>query len=145
MLWEGRIHFKGTALDSNCLSVCLSFVQPSSSSPPSLHQIWYDYDLPCTTSSFSITRHMGLELQNSFKEVTIGDQYGKLTVRHHVFRNYVTPNQTRPVFGLFGLQSWLTSRHVCGHVARTTCILRAPVDSPWVVDDVRHWNFSSCS
>ena len=26
----------------------------------------------------------------------------------------------------------------------TTCILRAPVNSPWVVDDVRHWNFSIC-
>ena len=24
-------------------------------------------------------------------------QYGKLTVRHHVFRNYVSPNQTCPV------------------------------------------------
>ena len=27
---------------------------------------------------------------------------------------------------------------------RATCILRAPVDSPWVVDNVRHWNFSIC-
>ena len=26
--------------------------------------------------------HMGPEVQNSFKEVTRGDQYGKLTVRH---------------------------------------------------------------
>ena len=25
---------------------------------------------------------------------------------------------------------------------RGTCILKAPVDSPWVVDDVRHRNFS---
>ena len=33
-------------------------------------------------------------------------------------------------FGLFGLQSSLTSRHVCGHVTRATCILRAPVDRP---------------
>ena len=48
---------------------------------------------------------MGPELQNCFKEVPTGDQYGKLTVRHHVFRNYVSPNQTCPVFGLFGLQS----------------------------------------
>ena len=40
----------------------------------------------------------------------------------------------------FGLQSWLTSRHVCGHVTRATCILRASVDRPWVVDDVRHCN-----
>ena len=59
-------------------------------------------------------------------------------------RIHASPNHTRPVFGLFGLQSWLTSRHVCGHVARATCILRAPVDSPWVVDDVRLWNFSIC-
>ena len=88
--------------------------------------------------------HMGPELQNSFKEGTSGQLYGKLTIRHHVFRKYVPPNQTRPVFGLFGLQSWLTSRHVCGHVTRTTCTLRAPVDRPWVVDDVRHWNFSIC-
>ena len=27
-----------------------------------------------------------------------GDQYGKLTVRHHVFRKYVSSNQTCPVF-----------------------------------------------
>ena len=26
--------------------------------------------------------HMSLELQNSLREVTKGDQYGKLTVRH---------------------------------------------------------------
>ena len=74
--------------------------------------------------------HMGPELQNSVEEGSSGKLYGKLTVRHHVFRIYVTPNHTRPVFGLFGLQSSLTSRHVCGHVARATCILRAPVDSP---------------
>ena len=38
----------------------------------------------------------------------------------------------------FGIQSWLTStsRHVCGHMERATYILRAPVDRPWVVDDV---------
>ena len=57
--------------------------------------------------------HIGLELQKSFKEVPRGNQYGKLTVRHHVFRNYVSPNQTRLVVGLFGLQSGLTSGHVC--------------------------------
>ena len=51
--------------------------------------------------------HMGLELQNSFKEGPSDQQYGKLTVRHHVFRNYVSPNQTCPVFGLF---HYLTSR-----------------------------------
>ena len=39
-------------------------------------------------------KHTGLELQNSFKEVARGDQYGKLTIRHHVFRKYVSPNQT---------------------------------------------------
>ena len=82
-------------------------------------------------------RHMGLELQNSFKEGPSDQQYGKLTVRHHVFRNYVSPNHTRPVFGLFGLQSWLTSRHVCGHVARATCLLRVPCDRPGGVDDFR--------
>ena len=27
-------------------------------------------------------------------------------------------------------------------MTRATWILRAPVDRPWVVDDVRHWNFS---
>ena len=42
--------------------------------------------------------HMGLELQNSFKEVARGDQHGKLTIRHHVFRKYVSPNQICPVF-----------------------------------------------
>ena len=63
---------------------------------------------------------------------------------HPWARGKCQPNQTIPVFGLFGLQSWLTSRHVCGHVPRATCILRATVDSPWVVDDVRHWNFSIC-
>ena len=42
--------------------------------------------------------HMGLELQNSFKEVARGAQYGKLTGRHQGFRKYVSPNQTRPVF-----------------------------------------------
>ena len=41
-------------------------------------------------------------------------------------------------------KSWLTSRHVCGHVTRVTCILMIPVDSPWVVDVFRHWNFSIC-
>ena len=63
---------------------------------------------------------------------------------HPWARGKYQPNQTIPVFGLFGLQSWVTSRHVCGHVTCATCNLRAPVDSPWVVDDVRHWNFSIC-
>ena len=39
-----------------------------------------------------IMMHMGPELQNSFIEVTRGNQYGKLTIRHHVFRKYVSPN-----------------------------------------------------
>ena len=42
--------------------------------------------------------HMGPEVQNSLKEVTRGDQYGKLTGRHQGFRKYVSPNQTCPVF-----------------------------------------------
>ena len=62
---------------------------------------------------------------------------------HPWARGKYQPNQTIPVFGLFGHQSWLTSRNVCGHVARATCILRAPVESPWVVDDVRHWKHRS--
>ena len=36
-------------------------------------------------------------------------------------------NPEQKEIGLFGLQSSLTSRHVCGHVTRATCILRAPV------------------
>ena len=40
----------------------------------------------------------GTEVQNSFKEVPRGDQYGKLTMRHQGFRKYVSPNQTCPVF-----------------------------------------------
>ena len=43
--------------------------------------------------------HIGPELRNSFKEGTSGQLlYGKLTVRHHVYRKYVPPNQTHPVF-----------------------------------------------
>ena len=38
--------------------------------------------------------HMGAEVQNSFKEVPRGDQYGKLTMRNHGLRKYVSPNQT---------------------------------------------------
>ena len=40
---------------------------------------------------------MGPELQNSFEEGSSGKLYSKLTVRHHVFRIYVTPNHTRLV------------------------------------------------
>ena len=47
-------------------------------------------------------------------------------------------NPEQKEIGLFGLQSSLTSRNVCGHVTRATCILRAPVDGTSVVDDVRH-------
>ena len=64
--------------------------------------------------------------------------FGRL--RWYTRRPYWPSNQISRVFGLFGLQGWLASRHVCGHVACATCILRAPVDSPWVVDDLRHWN-----
>ena len=61
-------------------------------------QIQYFYEYSLMTKYIIIlfkqtfVPHMGLERQNSFKEVTRGDQYGKLTVRHHVFRNYVSPN-----------------------------------------------------
>ena len=73
-------------------------------------------------------RHMGPELQNSVKEGSRDQLYGKLTVRHHVFRNYVSPNRTRPVFGLFGLQTNLTNfktrlwtRDTCHMYSEGTC------------------------
>ena len=64
--------------------------------------------------------HMGPEVPNSFKEVSRGDQYGKLTGRHQGFRKYVSPNQTCPVFWenvIFSAQgaprkSWGTYFHV---------------------------------
>ena len=52
---------------------------------------------------------------------------------------YVSPNQSCKVFWDFGQKSWLTSRHVCGHVTCATFF--------WgyhVLDDFRHWNFSIC-
>ena len=88
---------------------------------------------------------MGAEPQNSFKGVARGPLYGKLTTRHHRSSYYVSPNQSCKVFGDFGQKSWLTSRHVCGHVTRATCLLGVPWDGPWVVDSFRHWNFSICS
>ena len=45
-----------------------------------------------------LTLQMDPEVQNSFKVVARGDQYGKLTVRHQGVRKYVSPNQTCPVF-----------------------------------------------
>ena len=89
--------------------------------------------------------HMGAETQNSFKGVARGPLYCKLTTRHHRLRDYVSPNQSCKVFGDFGQKSWLTSRHVCGHVTRATCLLGVPWDGPGVVDSFRHWNFSICS
>ena len=44
--------------------------------------------------------HMGPEQPNSFKEGARDQLYCKLTIRHHVFRQYVSPNQTRPVLGV---------------------------------------------
>ena len=37
------------------------------------------------------------------------------------------------ILKIFNFKSWLTSRHVCGHMKRVTCILRVPRDRPWVV------------
>ena len=39
---------------------------------------------------------MGPELQNSFKEGSRDQLCGKLTVRHHVFRNYRVIHNIRP-------------------------------------------------
>ena len=71
-------------------------------------------------------------------------EYCKLTTRHHMFRYYVSPNQTCKVIGDFGPKRWLTLRHVCGHLTRVTCPLRVPCCGPWAVDDIRRWNFSIC-
>ena len=51
------------------------------------------------------TVHMGAEPPDSFKEGSRSPLWCIMTTRHHVFRNYVSPNQTCAVFGLFGLQS----------------------------------------
>ena len=53
-----------------------------------------------TNRKYLIASHMGPEPPNSFKEVARDQQYGKLTPRHHVFRQYVSPNQTCPVLGV---------------------------------------------
>ena len=66
----------------------------------SAHQ--FAIGFPLTGFPFSVLHRLsspdslphGLELKNSFKERSKGDQYGKLTVRHHVFRKCVSPNQT---------------------------------------------------
>ena len=47
--------------------------------------------------SFHLAPHMGVELQNSFKEGPRGELYGKVTIRHQGFRKYLSPNQTCPV------------------------------------------------
>ena len=94
--------------------------------------------------AWMVMEHMGAEAPYSFKEVSGGPPYCKLTTRHHIFWYYVSPNQTCKVLGDFGPKSWLTLRHVCGHVARVTCLLRVPCCGPWAVDDFRHWNFSIC-
>ena len=88
---------------------------------------------------------MGLEPQNSFKGGPRGPLYGKLFIRHHRLRDYLSPNQTCQVFWDFGPKSWLTSRHVCGHVTRATSHLRVPCCGPWPFYDFRHWNFLNCS
>ena len=51
-----------------------------------------------TLEIHALMMHMGPEVQNSFKEVTRGDQHGKLTMKHQGFRKYVSPNQTCLVF-----------------------------------------------
>ena len=49
--------------------------------------------------------HMGAEAPYSFKEVSGGPPYCKLTTRHHIFWYYVSPNQTCKVLGDFGPKS----------------------------------------
>ena len=73
-----------------------------------------------------------------------GVEYGKLSPCHPWTKISWVWNWRISVFGLFGLQSWLTSSHVFGHVARPTCLLRVPCDRPGVVDDFRQWKFSIC-
>ena len=36
-------------------------------------------------------------------------------------------------------------RHIWVQSIHAMCNLRVPVDSPWLVDSFRHWNFSICS
>ena len=97
------------------------------------------------SEEMNLYTYMGAEPKNSFKGGPRGPLYGILTTRHHRLRDYVSPNQSCKVFGDFGQKSWLTSRHVCGHVTRVTCLVRVPWSGPWAVDNSRHWNFSICS
>ena len=99
------------------------------------------------TRNWCVISTVGAEPLNSFGGVSRGPLYCKLTTRHHThtFRDYVSPNQSCEVFGLFGPSSWQTLIHVSGHVTRATWVLKIPCESPWVVDDFRHWNFSICS
>ena len=92
-----------------------------------------------------IIRHKCPEQLNSFSEGSSDQIYIKVTPRHSRKREYWSPNQTCPVLGFFHHQNWLTLRHVSGHMPRATWLLRVPCDSPWAVDDFRHWNFSICS
>ena len=77
-----------------------------------------------------MTQHSCLEAQTQFFEL-FNDTF-------NIFPVLLAPtmdickvsNPEQKEIGLFGLQSSITSRHVCGHVTRATCILRAPVDSP---------------
>ena len=97
------------------------------------------------TEGTELVTHMGAEPENSFKGGPRGPLYGILTTWYHRLRDYVSPNQSCKVFGDFGQKSWLTLRHVCGHVTRATWLLRVPWAGPWAVDNFRHWNFSICS
>lgn len=60
---------------------------------------------PPKSSSESLRTHMGAEAPYSFKEVSGGPPYCKLTTRHHIFWYYVSPNQTCKVLGDFGPKS----------------------------------------
>ena len=44
-------------------------------------------------SSSALQSHMSAEARNSFKEVSGGPLYCKLTTRHHILRYYVSSNQ----------------------------------------------------
>ena len=54
---------------------------------------------------FMVKVHMGAEASYSFKEVSRGPLYCKLTTRHYIFRYYVSPNQSCKVLGDFGPKS----------------------------------------
>ena len=61
-------------------------------------------------------KHMGAERPNSFKEVSGGQLYGKMTNWHHWSRNYVSPNQSCPVFQSVNFR--FLDRVVGGHEIR---------------------------